>query len=312
MDAALLALRDRLVDQGTAELSAPPETLQFTGEPTVDTLINDIHSYPHAFVLAALVDRQVDARIAWRLPGKVRDRIGTFEINDLAKLDRAAWIKVLREPTPAHRFIETMAGVLELGVRRIIQQYGGDASVIWSDNPTSTLVVNRFLEFHGVGPKIATMAANILVRGFHVAMSDYKAIDISADVQVCRVMGRLGFVPEDPGIEEVVRAARTLSPDFPGVFDLSLWRIGRTVCRPSNPRCDDCVLNDLCAYARRDRGESTPDAEVGSEPTLLSPQSPIRVDAMADALKKLAALRDAGLITVDDYDAKKLDWLNRI
>jgi len=218
MDAALLALRDRLVDQGTAELSAAPETLQFTGEQTVDALINDIQSYPHAFVLAALVDRQVDAKIAWRLPGKVRERVGTFEIDDLAKLDRGAWIKVLREPTPLHRFIETMAGVLELGVRRIIGQYGGDASAIWSDTPSSKVVVNRFLEFHGAGPKIATMAANILVRGFHVPMADYGAIDISADVQVCRVMGRLGFVPEDPGLEEVVRAARTLSPDFPGVL----------------------------------------------------------------------------------------------
>ena len=45
---------------------------------------------------------------------------------------------------------------------------------------------------------------------------------------------------EGPGLEEVVRAARTLNPDFPGVFDLSLWRIGRTVCRPANPRCGNC------------------------------------------------------------------------
>jgi endonuclease III len=312
MDAALLALRDRLVDQGTAELSAAPETLQFTGEQTVDALINDIQSYPHAFVLAALVDRQVDAKIAWRLPGKVRERVGTFEIDDLAKLDRGAWIKVLREPTPLHRFIETMAGVLELGVRRIIGQYGGDASAIWSDTPSSKVVVNRFLEFHGAGPKIATMAANILVRGFHVPMADYGAIDISADVQVCRVMGRLGFVPEDPGLEEVVRAARTLSPDFPGVFDLSLWRIGRTLCRPTNPHCSECMVSDLCAYARRSRGEPMPDAETHAGPAVSLPRPPSTVAAVADALKQLAVLRDEGLISVEDYDAKKAEWLGRI
>ncbi len=115
MDVALLALRDRLVDQGTAELSAAPETLQFTGEDTVDALINDIQTYPHAFVLAALVDRQVKAEIAWRLPGRVRDRLGTFEIDDLAKLDRSAWTKVLREPMALHLYPETMAGVLETG-----------------------------------------------------------------------------------------------------------------------------------------------------------------------------------------------------
>jgi uncharacterized HhH-GPD family protein len=287
-------LRDRLVDQGTAELSAPPATLKFTGEGTVDALINDIQTYPHAFVLAALVDRQVKAEIAWRLPGRVRDRLGTFEIDDLAKLDRSAWIKVLREPMALHLYPETMAGVLELGVRRIIDQYGGDASAIWSGNPSSKLVVNRFREFHGAGPKISTMAANILVRGFHVPMSDYRAIDISADVHVRRVMGRLGFVRQDPGLGEVVEAARTLNLDFPGVFDLSLWRIGRTVCHPANPRCSECVLNDLCTYARRSRGELT------------------TVGAMADELKELAMMRDEGLITPEDYDAKKAEWLGRI
>ncbi|MGI8564592.1 MAG: hypothetical protein ACR2MZ_13780 [Candidatus Dormibacter sp.] len=81
-------------------------------------------------------------------------------------------------------------------------------------------------------------------------MSDYKAIDSSADVQVCWVLGRLGLVSEDPGIEEVIRAARVLRPDFPGVFDLSLWRIGRTLCRPANPRCGECELNDLSLISR--------------------------------------------------------------
>jgi hypothetical protein len=38
------------------------------------------------------------------------------------------------------------------------------------------------------------MAANILVRGYHIPFSDYRYIDISADVQVDRVMSRLGFV----------------------------------------------------------------------------------------------------------------------
>jgi len=33
---------------------------------------------------------------------------------------------------------------------------------------------------------------------------------------------------------------------------------------------------------------------------------------MWDGLKKLAALRDAGLITSDDYDPKKAEWLSRV
>lgn len=163
MNADLLALRDRLVAQGTAELQEPRGHVSFTGEAAPDELINDIEGHPHAFVLAALVDRQVDAKIAWRLPHKVEEHVGSFEIADLAKLTTADWLRVLREPTSLHWFIETMAGVLHAGVDRIATNYAGDAARIWADNPTSKTVVDRFLAFHGAGPKIATMAANILV-----------------------------------------------------------------------------------------------------------------------------------------------------
>ena len=50
----------------------------------------------------------------------------------------------------------------------------------------------RRLEFRGAGPKIATMAANLLARHLKVPFSDYYSIDISVDVQVRRVLSRLG------------------------------------------------------------------------------------------------------------------------
>lgn len=134
-------------------------------------------------------------------------------------------------------------------VARIADVYAGDATRLWADTPASARIVRRFLEFHGAGPKIATMAANILVREFHVPLADYRYIDISADVQVQRVMARLGFVEKSAGTDIAIYAARELSPDFPGIFDVAVWDIGRTVCRPSDPRCGECALRDLCGHA---------------------------------------------------------------
>jgi endonuclease III len=141
---------------------------------------------------------------------------------------------------------ETMATVLHRAVARIKDHYDGDASRIWAATPPSALVVRRFLEFHGAGPKIATMAANILVREFHVPLGDHRYIDISADVQTQRVMARLGFVETGISADVVIYAARELHPDYPGVFDLALWDIGRRLCRPHTPRCAECPLSGLC------------------------------------------------------------------
>jgi endonuclease III len=244
-------LRDRLVAEGEAALSAPPKAVEFTKDPEANLLLNDIAGHPHAFVCASLVDRQVPAELAWLVPSKIRERLGSFEFLDLKPLTEDDWLRLMREPEPAHRFPEVMARVLHRATQRIASSYAGVASRIWADEPSSATIVRRFLEFYGAGPKIATMASNILVRDFHVRLRDYRYIDISADVQVCRVMGRLGFVEEGTRPEVVVYAARELNPDFPGIFDLALWEIGRTICRPTKPLCTQCPLQDLCAYAVR-------------------------------------------------------------
>lgn len=248
------ALRDLLVAEGEAALQRPIAFVKFTGNHEADTLVNDLDGYPHAYLLACLVDRQVPAEWAWSVPAAVRDRLGSFDFDDLVALDEARWVDLMRNPTPAHRLPETMAKVLYLAAQRVASKYDGNAANIWNDTPSSATIVRRFLEFHGAGPKIATMAANILVRDFHVPLRDYRYIDISADSQVQRVMSRLGFVEHGSSTDVVIYAARELNPDFPGIFDLALWDLGRNTCRPTAPLCSSCRLANYCDYAAAHRG----------------------------------------------------------
>jgi endonuclease III len=139
-----------------------------------------------------------------------------------------------------------MAKVFYLGLERIQTVYGGNAANIWLDQPSSARVVRRFLEFHGVGIKIATMATNILARDFKVPMADHAAIDVSPDVHVRRVFERLGYVRSNADYAEIIYTARELNPSYPGVFDLSVWEVGRRWCKPSNPSCDECYLSIHC------------------------------------------------------------------
>lgn len=155
----------------------------------------------------------------------------------------------MAEPEPLHRFVEKMSGFFFSAVQHLADQYHSQASLIWSDRPSSATVVYRFLEFDGIGPKIASMAANILARDFKVPFADYYSIDISADVHVRRVFGRLGLTPPDATIDQLIFRARGLHPEFPGLMDLPAWEIGRTWCKPRKPDCAGCYMKELCRNA---------------------------------------------------------------
>jgi len=143
-----------------------------------------------------------------------------------------------------------MAENFHSAVTRIARDYGGDAAQIWSGKPPSAEVVYRFLKFDGVGPKIASMAANILARNFKVQFSDYHSIDVSVDVQVRRVLERLCLIDKDEDPTSIIYKVRALSPDFPGLIDGPAWEIGRYWCRPHRLLCSQCYMADLCPSSR--------------------------------------------------------------
>jgi len=57
-----------LVDLGKQRFSeASQQLVHFTGEDKIDDFLNDLVYYPHAYVLACLMDRQIKAERAWRI-----------------------------------------------------------------------------------------------------------------------------------------------------------------------------------------------------------------------------------------------------
>jgi len=119
----------------------------------------------------------------------------------------ASFLKeLMSKPERLHRF-DKMSDLFHLAVQRIANQYSGDAARIWKGIPSSAEAVYSFLEFDGVGQKLATMAANLLARTFKIPFADYFPIDISADVHVRRFF--------------------SLHPIFPGIMDSPTWAFGR-------------------------------------------------------------------------------------
>jgi endonuclease III len=241
-----------LVEKGNRPFRGPKEFVYFTKNREADELLNDLSKHPHAFVLACVMDRQIKAEKAWVIPYKFQEKLGGFGFTELRKLTQKQIQRLMTKPDPLHRFPEEMSKNFYEAVGLISRKYGGNAANMWRERPSSAELVYRFLEFRGIGQKIGTMAANILVRDFKVPLSDYYSIDVSVDVQIRRVLARLGLVEPDDSIERIVYRARALHPEFPGLLDFPAWEIGRNWCRPNKPLCGDCYMKTACPSRAKD------------------------------------------------------------
>ena len=242
-------IQEVLVKKGFELFKAPRTLVEFTEHVEANKLLNDIERVPHAYVLACVMDRQVKAEVAWLIPYRMIEKLGDFNLSTLQRLSPTQVEKLMTKPSPLHRFPSKMSELFFLAVKWISEKYNGDASLIWAETPSSATVVYRFLEFKGVGPKIATMATNILARNFKIPFSDYYSIDVSPDVHVRRVLMRLRFTPTNATNEQVIYCARALHPEFPGLLDFPLWEIGRKWCRPRQPDCSNCYMRMVCPSA---------------------------------------------------------------
>jgi endonuclease III len=79
-------------------------------------------------------------------------------------------------------------------------------------------------------------------------VSDMYSLDVSPDLLVRRVFRRIGLIGGEASVEEVIYAARAVSPEYPGVLDLGAWEVSRQWCHPTSGACGNCYLG--ACYAR--------------------------------------------------------------
>lgn len=246
-------IKKRLLELGHAKEAEPEKyRVHFSANIEAHNLINNLREYPHAYVLACLMDRQIKAEKAWEIPYKIKTHIGSFTLEQILKNNEEFYSELFKKHK-FHRLNSEMGKIFYRGAMRIRKEYAGDATKIWEDKTSSAAVVFRFLQFDGCGIKIATMAVNILVRQYGIELSDKASIDVSPDVHVRRTRMRLGLIPNIYNKTDlnkinglIIYTAREINPEYPGIIDYSLWDIGKYICRPKDPVCDMCDLAEVC------------------------------------------------------------------
>jgi endonuclease III len=93
-------------------------------------------------------------------------------------------------------------------------------------------------------PGVARKTANVVVaeRG--------EAVGIVVDTHVRRLSQRLGLTRQDDPVKIERDLMRLVPRTYWNVFPHLLIQHGRRVCLARSPRCEACVLNDLCPASR--------------------------------------------------------------
>jgi len=110
-----------------------------------------------------------------------------------------------------HRYINKMPSWIVRAAQRVLEGYGGDASTIWSDNPTADVLQKRFDDFVGIAQKKAAMAVEILERDLGVPVRNLERSDIAYDVHIRRVFLRARLASRDDR-DHMIAVARHLHP----------------------------------------------------------------------------------------------------
>ena len=218
-----------------------------TGKDEIDEKINNISDYPHLFVLACLMDRQMKAERAWEIPYLVCKYLcnGDFSFNTLSNLSQEDILGFFEKNT-LHRFNASMSEIFYKAIKKIKDDYDSDASLIWTGGNSSAEIIYRFLCFDGCGVKIASMAANLLHRIFGIRYTDYSALDISPDIHIRRVLYRIGLIEKMDDTNLVIYRAKSICPEYPGILDECCWDMGRLCCHQTNPNCVLCEFKEIC------------------------------------------------------------------
>jgi uncharacterized HhH-GPD family protein len=134
--------------------------LHITGEPVADQLLSDD---PFALLAGMLLDQQVPMETAFAGPEKIRARLGSIDPAMIADYDPEAFVEVFKERPSVHRFPGSMAGRVQALAAAVRDDWGGDASAIWTQgDPDGPEVLRRLQALPGFGEQKAKIFLALL------------------------------------------------------------------------------------------------------------------------------------------------------
>jgi uncharacterized HhH-GPD family protein len=144
------------------------QKLYFTGNDEANALLA---SDPFALLVGFALDQQVPVPTAFSGPLKLKQRLGTLDPGKIAATDPARVIEAFREKPAIHRFPGSMAARTQELARLVEEEYGGDASRLWTEAADGADLRARIAALPGFGEmKIKALGA-VLAKRFGVEVA---------------------------------------------------------------------------------------------------------------------------------------------
>ncbi|GAB2647273.1 HhH-GPD-type base excision DNA repair protein [Gordonia jinhuaensis] len=151
--------------------------LHIAQDPDADALLS---SDPFALLAGMLLDQQFPMERAFAGPAKVLDRFGTLDPHRIATADPESFAELCSTPPAIHRYGRSMAGRLQALASAVVENYDGNAELIWTQAESGADLVTRIRALPGFGEQKAKIFAALVGKqlgvrpdGWEEAVGDY-------------------------------------------------------------------------------------------------------------------------------------------
>lgn len=114
------------------------------------------------------------------------------------------------------------------------------------DEKNFPLTMEELIKLPGIGRK----SANVIMRE-----AGKKAEGIVVDLHVLRVAPRLGIAKATDPKKLEEQLMKVIPQKDWGEIGMAFSFLGRETCRPTDPKCPECVMNNVCSYFKKFRGK---------------------------------------------------------
>jgi uncharacterized HhH-GPD family protein len=142
-----------------------PDRLYYTDSDEANRLLAED---PAALLIGFVLDQQVPVQKAFAGPYVLRERLGTLEPARIAATDPAELDRIFREKPAIHRFPGAMAERVQALCAALAEEYGGDASRVWTEASDARDLERRLLALPGIGKMKARTLLAILGKQFGI------------------------------------------------------------------------------------------------------------------------------------------------